>query len=127
MSVEADVVVVGAGPAGSATATHLARRGLDVALLEKSQFPREKVCGDGLTPRATRQLIRLGIDTSERAGWLHNKGLRIYGGRARRSSWTGPSSRTSRPTGWSAPAPTSTTCWPATRWPPAPSCTSSAT
>ena len=80
MSVEADVLVVGAGPAGSATATHLARRGLDVALLEKSQFPREKVCGDGLTPRATRQLIRLGIDTSVEAGWLHNKGLRIYGG-----------------------------------------------
>ena len=49
-------------------------------MLEKAQFPREKVCGDGLTPRATRQLIRLGIDTSERAGWLHNKGLRIYGG-----------------------------------------------
>nr|WP_294691439.1 geranylgeranyl reductase family protein [uncultured Friedmanniella sp.] len=78
--VEADVIVVGAGPAGSATATHLARRGLDVALLEKTEFPREKVCGDGLTPRATRQLIRLGIDTSEAAGWLHNKGLRIYGG-----------------------------------------------
>jgi menaquinone-9 beta-reductase len=78
--VESDVIVVGAGPAGSATATHLARRGLDVALLEKSTFPREKVCGDGLTPRATRQLIRLGIDTSEAAGWLHNKGLRIYGG-----------------------------------------------
>ena len=49
-------------------------------LLEKSTFPREKVCGDGLTPRGTRQLIRLGIDTSEEAGWLHNKGLRIYGG-----------------------------------------------
>ena len=80
MPVEADVLVVGAGPAGSATATHLARRGLDVALLEKSQFPREKVCGDGLTPRATRQLIRLGIDTSTDAGWLHNFGLRIYGG-----------------------------------------------
>jgi menaquinone-9 beta-reductase len=79
-AVEADVIVVGAGPAGSATATHLARSGLDVALLEKSQFPREKVCGDGLTPRATRQLIRLGVDTSEQAGWLHNKGLRIYGG-----------------------------------------------
>ena len=80
MSIEADVIVVGAGPAGSATATHLARRGLDVALLEKTTFPREKVCGDGLTPRATRQLIRLGIDTSKRAGWLHNRGLRIYGG-----------------------------------------------
>jgi len=52
-----------------------------VLLLEKAEFPREKVCGDGLTPRATRQLIRLGIDTSEKNGWLHNKGLRIYGGR----------------------------------------------
>jgi geranylgeranyl reductase family protein len=79
-SIESDVIVVGAGPAGSSTATHLARRGLHVSLLEKSQFPREKVCGDGLTPRATRQLIRLGIDTSEANGWLHNKGLRIYGG-----------------------------------------------
>jgi menaquinone-9 beta-reductase len=78
--IDADVIVVGAGPAGSATATHLARHGLRVSLLEKSRFPREKVCGDGLTPRGTKQLIRLGIDTSEAAGWLHNKGLRIYGG-----------------------------------------------
>ena len=79
-AIDADVVVVGAGPAGSATATYLARRGLRVSLLEKSKFPREKVCGDGLTPRGTRQLIRLGVDTSEAAGWLQNKGLRIYGG-----------------------------------------------
>lgn len=78
---EADAIVVGAGPAGSSAAVHLARRGLNVALLEKSEFPRDKVCGDGLTPRATRQLIRLGIDTSEANGWLHNRGLRIYGGR----------------------------------------------
>lgn len=77
---EADVIIVGAGPAGSSTAVHAARRGLKVLLLEKSEFPRDKVCGDGLTPRATRQLIRLGIDTSEEAGWLRNKGLRIYGG-----------------------------------------------
>ena len=75
-----DVIVVGAGPAGSAAACHLARSGRDVLVLEKSSFPREKVCGDGLTPRATRQLIRLGIDTSEANGWLHNRGLRIYGG-----------------------------------------------
>ncbi|GAB3819347.1 geranylgeranyl reductase family protein [Tessaracoccus terricola] len=78
---EADVIVVGAGPGGSSTAANLARRGLSVLLLEKSHFPREKVCGDGLTPRATRALTRLGIDTSQEAGWLHNKGLRIYGGR----------------------------------------------
>ena len=78
--VDADVVVVGAGPAGSATAYHLARTGLDVALLEKTAFPREKVCGDGLTPRAVRSLVGMGIDTSEQAGWVHNKGLRIVGG-----------------------------------------------
>src|SRR5215207_7606150 len=82
-SIEADVLVIGAGPAGSATATHLARRGLHVALLDKAQFPREKVCGDGLTPRATRQLIRMGVDTSEKAGWLQNKGLRVIGGGVR--------------------------------------------
>ncbi|AQP50058.1 geranylgeranyl reductase family protein [Tessaracoccus flavescens] len=78
---ESDVVVVGAGPGGSSTAAYLARHGLSVTLLEKSHFPREKVCGDGLTPRATRALTRIGIDTSEGNGWLHNKGLRVYGGR----------------------------------------------
>lgn len=81
-TLESDVIVVGAGPGGSTAARYLADRGLDVVLLEKSHFPREKVCGDGLTPRATKQLIRLGIDTSEHAGWLHNQGLRVYGGRA---------------------------------------------
>ncbi|WP_019547192.1 geranylgeranyl reductase family protein [Streptomyces sulphureus] len=76
----ADVIVVGAGPAGSATAYHLARSGLDVLLLEKTAFPREKVCGDGLTPRATKQLLAMGMDVSEEAGWLRNKGLRIIAG-----------------------------------------------
>ena len=80
---EADVIVVGAGPGGSAAAYHMARHGLRVLLLEKAEFPREKVCGDGLTPRATRQLIRMGIDTSEKAGWLQNKGLRVIGGGVR--------------------------------------------
>ncbi len=80
VSRDADVIVVGAGPAGSATAHHLALAGHDVLLLEKTTFPREKVCGDGLTPRAVRSLVSMGIDTSEQAGWLHNKGLRIIGG-----------------------------------------------
>src|SRR5690348_2083912 len=61
----------------------MARHGLRVLLLEKTTFPREKVCGDGLTPRATRQLIRMGVDTSEKAGWLRNKGLRVIGGGVR--------------------------------------------
>ena len=79
---EADVIVVGAGPAGSATAFHLAQAGLDVLLLEKTVFPREKVCGDGLTPRATKQLIKLGVDF-DAPGWIRNKGLRIIGGGVR--------------------------------------------
>ncbi|AUS81721.1 FAD-dependent oxidoreductase [Actinoalloteichus sp. AHMU CJ021] len=76
-------MVVGAGPAGSAVATHLARAGLDVLMLEKSTFPREKVCGDGLTPRGVKELIDLGVDTREEAGWLHNRGLRVVGGGVR--------------------------------------------
>ncbi|MEP6464342.1 MAG: geranylgeranyl reductase family protein [Frankiaceae bacterium] len=77
---DADVIVVGAGPAGATTACYLAQSGLDVLLLEKAVFPREKVCGDGLTPRAVRSLLALGVDTSPEAGWLRNRGLRIIGG-----------------------------------------------
>jgi geranylgeranyl reductase family protein len=75
---QADVIVVGAGPAGSTTAYHLATAGLDVLLLEKASFPRDKICGDGLTPRAVKQLIGLGIDL-DAPGWARNKGLRIVG------------------------------------------------
>ncbi|MFI0485023.1 geranylgeranyl reductase family protein [Actinomadura sp. 9N215] len=73
-----DVVVVGAGPAGSAVARHLARSGLDVLVLEKTSFPREKICGDGLTPRAVRELRTLGIDLTG-PGWFPNKGIRLIG------------------------------------------------
>jgi geranylgeranyl reductase family protein len=77
---DADVIVVGAGPSGSTAAYYLAQAGLTVLLLEKSRFPRDKVCGDGLTPRAVKSLVAMGIDVSEEAGWLRNKGLRVIGG-----------------------------------------------
>lgn len=76
----ADVIVVGAGPSGSTTAYHLASAGLDVLLLEKTAFPREKVCGDGLTPRAVKQLLAMGVEPTPQAGWIRNQGLRIIGG-----------------------------------------------
>jgi menaquinone-9 beta-reductase len=79
----ADVIVVGAGPAGSSVAYYLASAGLDVLVLEKTSFPREKVCGDGLTPRAVKALTAMGVPMPENDGWLRNKGLRIIGGGGR--------------------------------------------
>ena len=61
MSERYDVVVVGAGPGGAATAAHLARSGARVLLLDRSSFPRDKACGGGLTPRGTAALDRLGV------------------------------------------------------------------
>jgi menaquinone-9 beta-reductase len=56
-----DVLIVGAGPAGSALAYFLASRGLSVQLLDRAEFPREKTCGDGLSPRALKVLGTLGL------------------------------------------------------------------
>ena len=56
-----DVLVVGAGPAGSAAAQLLARGGLDVVLIDQHVFPRDKACGDGLIPDAHEALRRLGV------------------------------------------------------------------
>ncbi len=80
---DADVIVVGAGPSGSTTSYYLAQAGLKVLLLEKTQFPREKVCGDGLTPRSVKQLLDMGIEPTEENGWIKNKGLRIIAGKHR--------------------------------------------
>lgn len=77
---DADVVVVGAGPAGAGAAYWCASAGLDVLLLEKSAFPRDKICGDGLTPRAVSELVRMGVPIREQDGWIRNVGLRVIGG-----------------------------------------------
>lgn len=73
-----DVLVVGAGPAGSATAAWAARHGLDVTLVDAETFPRDKPCGDGLTPRAIAEMDALGLSP-----WLEgrarNWGLRAAG------------------------------------------------
>jgi geranylgeranyl reductase family protein len=57
-----DVLVVGGGPAGAATAYWLAEAGHDVVVVEKKTFPRDKTCGDGLTPRAVHQLQAMGLE-----------------------------------------------------------------
>ncbi len=73
-----DVVVVGAGPAGSSCAYWLAEAGWDVVVVEKKVFPREKTCGDGLTPRAVRQLADMGLEDAL-AGSHRYTGLRAFG------------------------------------------------
>ncbi|WP_454788470.1 menaquinone reductase [Mycolicibacterium lutetiense] len=88
---QADVVVVGAGPAGSAAAAWAARAGRDVLVIDAAQFPRDKSCGDGLTPRAVAELERLGMGP-----WLDTRirhhGLRLSGfGADVEVPWPGPS------------------------------------
>ena len=61
MAERADVIVVGAGPGGSATAYYAARAGLSVLLLDRQSFPRDKACGDGLMPHASEELTLMGL------------------------------------------------------------------
>ncbi|MFS0898421.1 menaquinone reductase [Mycolicibacterium litorale] len=91
MNSRADVVVVGAGPAGSAAAAWAARAGRDVLVIDSARFPRDKACGDGLTPRAVAELERLGLGP-----WLdtriRHRGLRMAGfGADVEVAWPGPS------------------------------------
>jgi len=73
------VLVVGGGPAGSAAAYWLARDGHDVTIVEKKEYPRDKTCGDGLTPRAVLQLQEMGFDFDVAEFHLIT-GLRSYAG-----------------------------------------------
>lgn len=78
-----EVVVVGAGPAGCATATVLARKGVEVVLIDKAARGRDKCCGDGLTTLALRELEHLGADPAAMASWtvVERARLRTPGGR----------------------------------------------
>ncbi len=73
-----EVVIVGAGPAGSATAIHLARAGHRVTLLDRARFPREKACSEYLSPETVRHLAQLGVlDQLERHGGTALEGTRV--------------------------------------------------
>jgi geranylgeranyl reductase family protein len=74
-----DVLVVGGGPAGAAAAFWLSRHGHEVLLAEKSRFPREKTCGDGLTPRSVYELAEMGFDF-DAPGFQRCRGLRAVAG-----------------------------------------------
>jgi len=74
-----DVCVVGAGPAGSTTASLLARQGRRVALIDRARFPRDKTCGDGITPRGARVLARIGALDDVRAAGYACHGVDIRG------------------------------------------------
>jgi geranylgeranyl reductase family protein len=73
-----DVLVIGSGPAGASCAYWLAKEGHDVVVLERKAFPREKTCGDGLTPRSVRQLQDIGLGP-ELAACHRYAGLRTHG------------------------------------------------
>ncbi len=82
-----DVLVIGGGPAGAATGYWLAKAGHDVLVVEKKQFPREKTCGDGLTPRAVKQLVDMGLE-DELAPYHRFEGLRtVAHGRTIEMRW----------------------------------------
>lgn len=82
-----EVLVVGGGPAGAAAGFWLARLGHDVTVIERKKFPREKTCGDGLTPRAVKQLDDMGL--SEQLSQFHRyEGLRATAhGKALELKW----------------------------------------
>ena len=86
-SIDADIAIVGAGPAGAATAFYFARAGFRVVMFDQHRFPRDKVCGDFVGPAALEELDRLGLlslpifrnATRIRSGALYVNGAELVG------------------------------------------------
>jgi len=77
-SLDAEVIVVGGGPAGASTAHSLARNGIDVLVLDRAKFPRDKICAEYLSPQASRILSDMNVlDEIERSHPAHLAGMRI--------------------------------------------------
>ena len=77
-TLDAEVIVVGAGPAGSATAFFLAAQGVDVLLLDRAAFPRDKICSEYISPQASRILDAMGaLDKVEAAGAARLSGMMV--------------------------------------------------
>ncbi len=78
-ALDAEVIVVGGGPAGASTAHSLARAGVDVLLLDRAKFPRDKICAEYLSPQASRVLADMNVlDEIERSRPAHLAGMRIH-------------------------------------------------
>ena len=87
-TVDTDILVVGGGPAGAAAGFWLADAGHEVVVVEKKHFPRDKTCGDGLTPRAVRQIDDMGLGGAVAAAGHRYTGLRtIAHGRTLELQW----------------------------------------
>ena len=77
-SLDAEVIVVGGGPAGSSTAHALARLGVDVLLLDRAKFPRDKICAEYLSPQASRILSDMNVlDEIERSSPAQLAGMKV--------------------------------------------------
>lgn len=75
----AQVIIVGGGPAGAATAFHLARSGVHVMILDRARFPRDKPCSEYMSPQASRILDAMGVlEQIEQSGAAHLAGMRIH-------------------------------------------------
>jgi geranylgeranyl reductase family protein len=78
MDKECDVLIIGAGPGGCSAAFHMARSGFRTLVAEKAVFPREKICGDGIAPRAVHALYSMGLKESLEGRFQVIKGVRFF-------------------------------------------------